>query len=88
MDRQGSRGPLPQGKRAPGYLLVTLILAPTERHPPALLRRIAQLADSVTRGGGFMVIVGSRSTLEGRTAPDLVVPIVDTLEEAEALLLP
>jgi len=35
-----------------------------------------------------MVIVGSQSTLEGRTAPELVVPIVDTLEEAEALLLP
>jgi hypothetical protein len=43
--------------------------------------------DSVTQGGGFMVIVGSRSTLEGRMAPELVVPIVDTLEEAEALLL-
>jgi len=70
----------------PGTLL-TLIVPPTERHPPALLRRIAQLVDSVTQGGGFMVIVGSRSTLEGRTAPELVVPIVDTLEEAEALLL-
>ena len=33
-----------------------------------------------------MVIVGSRSTPEGRTAPDLVVPIVDTVEEAEAFL--
>lgn len=71
----------------PGTLL-TLIVPPAEDHPPALLRRVAQLVDSVTEGGGFMVIVGSRSTFEGQTAPKVIVPIVETLEEAEALLLP
>ena len=70
----------------PGTLLA-LIVPPEEAHPPALLRRMAQLAEVVNRGGGFMVIVGSRQSLDLDSQPNLVVPVVSTLEEAEVILL-
>ncbi|MBT7131506.1 MAG: hypothetical protein HN891_12455, partial [Planctomycetes bacterium] len=46
-----------------------------------------QLAEVVNRGGGFMVIVGSRQSLDLDSQPNLVVPVVSTLEEAEVILL-
>lgn len=70
----------------PGTLLA-LIVPPEEDHPPAVLSRIAQLSEMVNRGGGFMVIVGSRQLLDLNSQPKLVVPVVSTLEEAEVILL-
>ncbi|MDE0958649.1 MAG: hypothetical protein OSB12_08430 [Planctomycetota bacterium] len=69
----------------PGTLLALIV--PEEAHPPALLRRMAQLAEVVNGGGGFMVIVGSRQSLDLDSQPNLVVPVVSTLEEAEVILL-
>ncbi len=70
----------------PGTQLA-LIVPEGQEYPPAVLRRIADLAEAVSRGNGFMVIVGSRESLPADSVPGLVIPIVSTLDEAESILV-